>query len=307
MNATPAAAARDLNSASVQAWASAPSTVFDPSAPVPEEYDVFCEGCGYSLVGLAADRCPECGRPFSGGELPYARVAWLHRRRIGRWAAYWRTVRHVVRRPKSFSVELCRPVRISALDAKRFRATTCFVAATSLAVTASMLIFHGSVRWNWQDLLAFWMLMPLGWLAAVVFLRLATDMPVFIWKGLPSMPPHELAPLHHYASAPLGCAPLVCAMALGLPWLADLLYAPDWFYRLSVAASAVVVTAWLVVCWRTPLVLMREATGCDRRRVRLLAAYLPAHVLMMLLVVGLTFVLLLIPFGKFIEFLERSL
>src|SRR5205085_4354613 len=149
MNATPAAAGdSSLGSVDGPPVGSAPSTVFDPSAPVPEEYDVFCEGCGYSLVGLSGDRCPECGRPFSGGELPYARVAWLHRRRIGRWAAYWRTVRHVVRRPKSFAAELCRPVRISATDAKRFRAVTTLVAASSLALVIGLLIDRGTVQWG---------------------------------------------------------------------------------------------------------------------------------------------------------------
>src|SRR5690349_17881079 len=34
---------------------------FDSAAEVPHEYDIFCEACGYSLVGLSNDRCPECG------------------------------------------------------------------------------------------------------------------------------------------------------------------------------------------------------------------------------------------------------
>src|SRR5687768_6121468 len=108
--------------------ASAPS--FDAAAAVPDEYDVLCEACGYSLVGLSGDRCPECGAPFDPAALPFARVPWLHRRRLGRWGAYWQTVRQVVFLPRAFAAELCRPVRISADDARRFRGTTITLAAT---------------------------------------------------------------------------------------------------------------------------------------------------------------------------------
>jgi hypothetical protein len=284
---------------------SAPSTAFDPAAAVPEEYDVFCHACGYSLVGLVGDRCPECGRRFDPGELPYARVPWLHRRRIGRVWAYVQTVRQVVRRPQAFAEELCRPVRISAGDAKRFRSTTAVLAATSVAVVVSVAILRNTANWGWRDAVAFGLLLPLGWFATVVFLRLATDMPVFIWKGLPSRPPHELAPLHHYASAPLAYAPLVATVALVLPAMADFVNAPEWFHRLCVAAVGAGVCAWLIVCWRTPLNLMRAATGCDRRRVRLLAAYLPVHVLLMFLVVYMSFVLCIFPIIQLIELLER--
>src|SRR4051794_30257526 len=43
----------------------------DPAREVPAEYDVFCEGCGYSLAGIAADRCPECGRAYDPAERPF--------------------------------------------------------------------------------------------------------------------------------------------------------------------------------------------------------------------------------------------
>ena len=50
-----------------------------------------------------------------------------------------------------------------------------------------------------------------------------------------------------------------------------------------VAAGAV--TGWLFLWCRTPLALMRAATGCGRGRALLLALYLPAHWLMMALLV----------------------
>src|SRR5687767_8684223 len=98
--------------------------VHDPGAAVPAEYDVFCESFGYGLIGITADRCPECGAAYDGNELPFARVPWLHRRRLGRVRAYLATVRMVTFSPRRFAEELCRPVRISADDAKRFRRAT---------------------------------------------------------------------------------------------------------------------------------------------------------------------------------------
>ena len=261
-----------------------PSTVFDPAAPVPEEYDLFCHACGYSLVGLTGDRCPECGKGYNPGELPYARIPWLHRRRIGRWTAYWLTVRHVVFRPTSFATEICRPVRLSADDARRFRRVTVYVAATTplvLALLIAWLIGTGGIRPTWYDLALFVGQLAGGWVATVLFLRLATDMPLFIWKGLPSLPPTELAPLHQYAAAPLALAPVVVTVAvlaqLASPWPA-----------LSRAVIALVAAAWLVACWTTPLVLMKAATGCDNWRVVVLGLYLPLHWLLMAAVVGMS-------------------
>src|SRR6188508_3216904 len=64
----------------------------DPSQPVPAQYDQICEGCGYSLIGLMTDRCPECGERFDPDALPLARVPWLFRRSLGTFTAYFRTI-----------------------------------------------------------------------------------------------------------------------------------------------------------------------------------------------------------------------
>src|SRR6185312_3821310 len=107
---------------------------FDPGKAVVEQYDVFCEGCGYSLLGLSGDRCPECGKVFEPLALSYARIPWLHRKRIGRVRAYCRTVAMVMFHPTRFASELCRPVRVSAEDARRFRSLTIWLATLSLVV-----------------------------------------------------------------------------------------------------------------------------------------------------------------------------
>ena len=269
----------------------APSTAFDPAAPVPEEYDLFCDGCGYSLLGLAGDRCPECGRRVDTSGLPYARVAWLHRRRLGFWTAYWRTVRHVVFRPRSFAAEMCRPVRISAEDAKRFRRLSARLAAASgvLTVVAVFWLTGGLRRGmrNSDFLPTFVMLLVGGYFASVLFLRLATDMPLFIWKGLPSMPPSELAPLHQYAAAPLGLIPFVLVVTVLLPTLAAVQGLPGEYVKVFQGAAVLMAGAWFIALWQTPLVLMKTATGCGNRRVAQLALYLPFHWLLMFSMVAM--------------------
>jgi hypothetical protein len=262
---------------------SAPSTTFDPSVPVPEEYDVFCHACGYSLLGLAADRCPECGNAFNPGEMPYARVPWLHRKRIGCWSAYWKTVRQVVRRPGPFAEELCRPVRISADDARRFRKFTIYLAATSgLACVLVVLWIFDQLLLLWrqgtgEDWAQFLATLGGGWAAAVFFLHGATDMPLFIWKGLPSLPPSELAPLHHYASAPLALVPAVLLVAVVVPaWVASTQLPTEWTYTAQLGAL-VAGAAWVLVAWHTPMALMRGATRCGKRRMAVLGLYLPVH------------------------------
>src|SRR4051812_49873852 len=77
--------------------------IVSPAEPVPDEFDLLCEGCGYSLVGLSGERCPECGEGFDPNELPLARVPWLFRRRYGAVWAYVKTVWMVVLRPGRFA------------------------------------------------------------------------------------------------------------------------------------------------------------------------------------------------------------
>ena len=264
---------------------------FNASAPVPQEYDVFCEGCGYSLLGLSTDRCPECGRHFDPTALPYARIPWLHRRRLGRWNAYWKTVWAVTFRPRDFAAELCRPVRISAEDARRFRRVTVHVAAIAgvIAITTLIVLTEGwaappGLAEPGLSILRFGLVFT-AWGSSVNFLRLATDMPLFIWKGLPSLPETELAPLHHYASAPLALLPVVAVVALAPSIIKSALGDPFDIYLILNAIPVFLGVGWLLLCWQTPVLLMRRATGCSLGRALGLALYLPLHCFLMAVMV----------------------
>jgi hypothetical protein len=128
----------------------------------------------------------------------------------------------------------------------------------------------------------------------VLLLRLATDMPLFIWKGLPQLKPTELAPLHHYAAAPVALLPLVLAVVIGLPAFAWYINAPPLAAQLAAVGALAAILCWLYLCWRTPLVLMKAATGCDARRVTMLGLYLPLHWLLMALMVWMIAILVVI-------------
>jgi len=272
---------------------------FDPAAEVPDEYDVFCEACGYSLAGLTNDRCPECGVAFEPKDLPFARIPWLHRKRLGKPNAYVRTVMMVCFMPGRFARELCRPVRISAADARKFRMTTISLLTLLVAVAAVWLIV-----WRIATAYRSILIVPAGtrhiitdaglsvlaiaaWVAAFhLFLRLATDMPLFIWKGLSRT---DLAPIHYYACAPLAFLP-IAGGALGY-WFFVLL---ETHFRLENAFIWVCTGTsffWLAWLWATALQLMAASADVGRKRLLLLAAYLPAHWLVTLAISILLFFL----------------
>lgn len=260
----------------------APPTV-SPDQPVPAEFDLLCESCGYSLIGLMVDRCPECGQGFDAAQLPLARVPWLYRKRLGRIAAYVQTLRLALWSPRAFTAELCRPVRISERDAHRFRMLTIRLGTLATVLGVAGYLHYVVGFWPPRLSTALLVVACLGtWVATFVFLRLATDLPTFIWRGLPGRS-HDLSPLHQYACAPLALllpasAAFVAAMFVLQPKVVagDQLTVAGTIALLALGGSIVLYT------WVTALVFMRTASGCRARRVALLGLYLPVHWLMML-------------------------
>lgn len=60
---------------SVHLWGLRSDARVDPAGFPDDEYPVACPQCGYSLRGLSAGRCPECGRAFERGRLLLAQYA----------------------------------------------------------------------------------------------------------------------------------------------------------------------------------------------------------------------------------------
>src|ERR1700683_5145664 len=83
-------------------------------------HSLHCPQCGYNLFGIdASERCPECGLQIDRGIVGESRLAWMHRRKIGRVRAFIRTAAVGTFRPKQIADEMNRPVSLA--DARRFR------------------------------------------------------------------------------------------------------------------------------------------------------------------------------------------
>lgn len=97
---------------------------FIPDPPAPLDADLFCGGCGQNLRGVAADRCPECGRRFDRARLISSEVPWEVRRHVGRVRAFFGTVWLVTRRPGRL---VAGDATLTLRAARRFRAVVVLV------------------------------------------------------------------------------------------------------------------------------------------------------------------------------------
>lgn len=243
------------------------------------ELEMFCEGCGYSLAGLEEDRCPECGLEFDADAPRLARVPWLHRRRIGSFKAYVSTLLMVLFTPTAFARELSRPVRISLEDANKFRLVTLWIATASFAIVIVVLplvAFQTSPKpVTFTRLSMAWVmhgisttLLAIG--AFHLFVRLATDMPLFIWPGSSRS---RLGPVQCYACAPLALLPIP-AVPLAV-WFCVLMHAQFVTHVGFNLAFTGVSVVWLFWLWIISLCLF--AVTRNAFRVVLLGFYLPLH------------------------------
>src|SRR6266513_2117893 len=73
---------------------------------LPLDADLLCGHCSHNLRGVPSDRCPECGTRFDRSRILLPNIPWEQRRYIGRFRAYWRTVRMIT----------FRPARLAAVD-----------------------------------------------------------------------------------------------------------------------------------------------------------------------------------------------
>lgn len=282
-----------------------------PAEPVPEEFDLLCEQCSYSLIGLVdSNRCPECGREFDPKTLPLARVPWLYRRRLGKFRAFWQTAWYVIGQPSGFARELCRPVRISAADARAFRACCIWIAAASVFVPVilgmtSFALFI-IVRRGWpvgDDAFNAMLFYLFGTMVAIVvswaYFTLATDLPTFIWKGL-SQNRKELAPLHHYAAAPMIFMPIYSLVLIATALASHVADDPEILAFAGIAAPIFFVVQLIVVC-DIAAVLMRAATQCSAKRAFGLIAYIVFHWFLLIAVGALAALVILLALANWLD------
>jgi hypothetical protein len=199
----------------------------------------------------------------------------------------------ILLRPRAFAVEMSRPVRVSALDARAFRRITLrlVLLAYLLAVTAAA-AYGLRAMTRTGALPPTELLMPavaasalgtlIGALGMLIATGLGTDLPTFIWRGLPANP-DDLAPLHHYACAPLALVPLLALLCIAALAALDSFGGDELELAVRIFITALVMVVAAMIWWIPP-VLMRAATRCSMGRLLALAAYLPVHWAMMLFI-----------------------
>jgi len=263
------------------------SSVSAALAPLPE--GTHCPGCGYDLRGSTSPRCPECAFALERLRSAESQIPWIHRRQIGWLRAYWRTAWMVTFHTRKFCAEAARPV--SYADAQRFRWATVTLAFVTM-------LLCGFAHWLANED-ALQPVRTIEWL--VIPIEIAVLLTFSAWTGVPSYFFHpRRAPLalqnravalSYYATAPLGCLPLVllplvlvCARTVVDRFVAGV----DIENPVPIPLAGLALAVALVLCWGN---LVRVASNTLRRRTTtgLVACVMPLIALLVggLLLVGL--------------------
>jgi hypothetical protein len=261
-----------------------------PSSDPAEAAELVCPGCGYELRGIASDRCPECGLAIDRATMSVSRLPWAHRKRIGRFRAYWRTNLMAIFRPGKVAEEMNRPVRFQ--DAQRFRHFTVLLAWVPVAAWGIALLIAN------PDILGFPLDHPRGlgwWLEAVIVLSAVFSSWLFLLmisgagsylfhpRSMPVVRQNRAVALSYYACAPLawlwlaGALFAVSASLVSGPYRA----APDQVAFGFMLGGLCVTVAVVVLFWFRVIILMRRMTHCGIGRTLALAIYLPVSWLLL--------------------------
>ena len=252
---------------------------------------LFCPACDYDLRGLGSGSCPECGAAFDLDELRRPQTPWSHRRRLGRFRAYWRTVWLVVFRNQRFCREVCRPVSWS--DAQRFRWVTVLHVYVGLAIVTWAVGTAREFKWFDDRDLNDWLgpvwpvvighVLFLLWLAAVTGVQSDWFQP----RRLDAHRQSRAVALSHYTCAPLALAPVAAAL-FGFAfaryvgriewWSLDELRITSWGLRyapLPLKLGSALAAIELLIWWLLQIQVARRTA--ERRDLELLifAATLP--------------------------------
>ncbi|MCH8146388.1 MAG: hypothetical protein IH987_00105 [Planctomycetes bacterium] len=117
-----------------------------PDDARPIETDILCPSCSYNLRGLTSNRCPECGLALDAIRSHTSQIPWVHRKQIGWYRAYWKTVWYVMTRRRQMSTETARP--ISYGDAQKFRMLTVLHAYLPILAATVLLYIYAPATWT---------------------------------------------------------------------------------------------------------------------------------------------------------------
>lgn len=88
-----------------------------PIEQLPEDH-IACPHCLYSVHGLPAGRCPECGEEFDPQEIARRPVPWEQRADVGIARSIFKTETMLLGKARDLAIWLARP--ISLAEARRF-------------------------------------------------------------------------------------------------------------------------------------------------------------------------------------------
>jgi len=276
-----------------------------PAASSAIAVDLFCPSCVYNLRGLTGSRCPECGESIDDLRDPVSRIPWVHRKQLGWWRAYWKTVHFVMFKQKHFANEMARPV--SYRDAQLFRWVTVVLAYLPFPLFGFVghimrtgprkyhPLFLNFSASDWQSAVCL--------ASALLFLAMATGVPSYFFhpRALSIERQNRGIALTYYLCAPLAATVLPVALWQFASLISDRPAGSVgiWLERRSVDLmcllfaglfSVLIPTAW----WFGVNHLARRALAQSEHRATVVAALVPVSclALLALTIVGLPVVVL---------------
>jgi hypothetical protein len=254
-----------------------PSPTTDSSADLIE---LRCPQCGYDLRAITSEKCPECGTAVDRESLARSQIPWVYRKELGRWKAFWKTVRLATFHPVQLAEEMNRPTHLC--DAILFRRAVVFSLFAVLFPLNLIWLFGISSRAIWHSDDWILSLVNTGYLIVpngIVLLWL------FLLTGVPSLfaRPRTMSVLRQNRSVALSFYACAGLMPLMIGWLiACVLFllvmildhsriSPPLLIVISCVASVVSLLS-LAPAIVSPIVLMRRATLAQgAARVRIVA------------------------------------
>jgi hypothetical protein len=264
----------------------------DATAAIPLDSEAapqrFCPDCGYDLRGLTSDRCPECGLKIDDAAMAASPIPWVHRQRIGRARAFWRTLLVTTFRPRRLASAAAMPVDYR--QAQRFRRW--IIVLTSLPFVAAILVarrfgatdaiggiidvytypngYPGGVtpRYGWMDPAFCWsagaMLWPVLAIGVLITFALITAAPSYWFhpSSLPIVRQNRAVAISAYLCGPLLWIALLVTAAgvvMALMWAKDIDQSSlMWTLGLLLALlSLATLAVILLLAWNTMRVFSR--------------------------------------------------
>jgi hypothetical protein len=216
---------------------SAGTVITEP--PTVVEHTLLCPACGYDLRATTAERCSECGLELDREAFQRSAIAWAYRAKMGRFAAFGRTVWQFTSDVRPIRYDYAKPQ--SARDAAVFRRWVGVLLALCLMVPVVLVYRLGGLKemavepgsafgpiWGARAMLPGWaqdavvpwsagITLPFALFAYAVLLAayiVSAPAAVLRSKGLPSVQAENVRAIGIYGSAPLVWLALSTALFL---------------------------------------------------------------------------------------------